>query len=121
MKIVYKITDSEKKQRMNGEVSTADLLQWYNLNVLMRYRVQLICVLIGRGGKKSLMSSRPHILQTLQTYTEKLLKQLFTELSVFYWDHLFSLSTWKAEHFILLYVQHLPGFIRKEKLQLIPF
>lgn len=35
MKIVYKITDPEKK-RTNGEVPSVDFLQWYSLNVHMR-------------------------------------------------------------------------------------
>lgn len=30
MKIFYKITGSEKKQKMNGEVPSVDFLQWYN-------------------------------------------------------------------------------------------
>lgn len=79
-----KLQIQKKKQRMNGEVQTADFLQWYNFNVHMRYWVQLTYVLIRQGKKKSLVSSSPHILQTPHPFTEKLLKQLFTELSIFY-------------------------------------
>lgn len=75
------------------------------------------CVLIR--SEKNLQCPAGHIFYRHHIlFTEKLLKQLFTELSIFYQDHLFSCSTWKAQHFILLYVQYLPGFMRKENYSL---
>lgn len=97
----------QKKQRMNAGVLSYQVqtfLRWYDLNVHSSFHS-------SPDWKKkyiyiSLESSRPRILQTPHTFIEKLLEQWIRELSIFYWDHLFSHSTCKAQYFILLYVQY---------------